>query len=570
MFKTMRLISPNSASALACGASIFLSLASICQAETLKITSADRNSTKASSSKESELIQTIIRTSQEFKPVSQFRDVQPTDWAYMAIQSITQKYGCISGFPDNTFRGQEAITRFQFASGLNVCLDKISVLLTNGFADKVNKSDLNDLNKLQDDFAPELVVIKGRVDALEAKTATLEAQQFSTTTKLYGQAILGIQGRVGSTSRFGANPVIDAGDPATNITFGQQVQLSLVTQFPDRSILLTGLQVGNLSTDAPFTSFFALNNSFTRLGYEGNTGNTLTLSDLTYRFLASDKLAIVVGAKGISAVNIFRGPNRVESAGQGPVSVFAQRNPIIGFNSGDAGIGFDWQFNKRFSLQAVYSASNANDPNTGLFGGQFSTGIQLAANPSDNLDITFYYLNSYTNNGALNSPAGDNFIGATASFPPGNESKFSTNAFGSTISWALSRKFTLGGWIGFTTSAIQNSDFSGTVETLNWMTFSNFIDLFKEGDVLGLYVGQPPKIVSSNLSGNINFPSLVSGGIGGEGGQKGTTTHIEAFYRFPLSRNITVTPGVVVILNPGNNPNSDTITIGVLRTTLTF
>jgi hypothetical protein len=568
MLKTMRIIRFSSSHALTCGVLGFLSLTGVCQAETLRITSNNQKSVPANSSQESELIQTVIRTSQEFKPVSQFRDVQPTDWAYMAVQSITQKYGCISGFPDNTFRGQQAVTRYQFAAGLNACLDKISELLTNGFADKVNKSDLNDLRKLQEEFATELAMIKGRVDALEAKTATLEAQQFSTTTKLYGQAILGAQGRLGSTSRFGANPATAVSDPATNITFGQQVQLSLVTQFPDRSILLTGIQAGNLSTDAPFTSLFALNNNFTRLGYEGNTNNTLTLSDLTYRFLAADKLAIVVGAKGISAVNIFRGPNRVESSGQGPVSVFAQRNPIIGFNSGDAGIGFDWQFNKRFSLQGVYSASNANDPNTGLFGGQYSAGIQLAANPSDNLDISFYYLNSYTNRGALNSPAGDNFIGI--SFPAASASKFSTNAFGSTISWALSRKFTLGGWVGFTTSAIQNSDFSGTVETLNWMTFSNFLDLFKEGDVLGLYVGQPPKIVSSSLSGNINFPSLISGTNGVPGGQNGTTTHIEAFYRFPLSRNITVTPGVIVILNPGNNPNSDTITIGVLRTTLTF
>jgi len=508
----------------------------------------------------------IIETAENIPSVSQFSDVTPTHWAYGALQSLIERYGCLSGNPDQTFRGQAAMTRYQFAAGLNACLDKVSDLLSKGLADKVSKENLAIITKLQEEFASELVAIRGRVDGLDAKIATLEAQQFSTTTKLFGQAIFGLQGRLGSKSTFGTTTV---SDPATNVTFGYQAQLSLITQFPDRSILLTGLQAGNLSTDAPFTSEFALNNNFTRLGYEANTNNTLVLSDLTYRFLVGDKLAFVVGAKGVNAVNIFRGPNRVESAGRGPISVFAQRNPIIGIAAGEAGIGFDWQFNRRFSLQGVYSAGNASDPKNGLFGGQYSAGIQLAGNPSDNLDFSLYYLNSYTDNGTLASPAGDNFLGI--SFPPENASKFSTNAFGGSIAWAISRKVTLGGWVGLTTSAIQNSDYSGSVETFNWMTYTNIFDIFSEGDVWGIYVGQPPKIISSGLSGNINFPSLLNGTGGVEGGQLGTTTHIETFYRLPLSRNITITPGVVIILNPSNsNKGNETITIGVLRTTFTF
>ncbi len=527
-------------------------------------------------SEESQLIQSVgkqytptgIKKTQNFPAVAQFSDVKPTDWAYEALQSLTVRYGCITGNSDRTFSGTVALTRYQFAAGLNACLDKINQLLATGIADKVGKEDLAVLNKLQQEFAVEVAAVKGRVDGLEAKTATLEAQEFSTTTKLFGQAIAGIQGRFGSTSNYGGTLV---SDPATNITFGQQIQLSLITQFSDRSILLTGLQAGNLATGAPGTSLFALNNNFTTLGYEGNTTNIFTLSDLTYRFLIGNKLAVVVGAKGVNAINIFRGPNRVESSGQGPISTFAQRNPVIGLNAGEAGIGFDWQFNKRLSLQGVYSAGNAgNSTNDGLFGGQYSAGIQLAANPIDNLDLAFYYLNSYTNNGTLGSPAGDNLIGVVASNTPSVISRFSTNAIGSTISWAVSRKLNLGGWFGFTTSSIQNSNFSGSVETLNWMTFANVFDLLKDGDIWGVYVGQPPKIVSSGLSGNINFPSLLNGTGGVPGGQSGTATHIETFYRFPISKNISITPGIVLILSPSNTPGSETITIGVLRTTFTF
>ena len=500
--------------------------------------------------------------------VSQLSDVRPTDWAFTALQSLVERYGCIAGYPDRTFRGKQATSRYEFAAGLNACLDKINEIISAGLADKVSKEDLATLQKLQEEFAAELATLRGRVDALDAKTAKLEAQQFSTTTKLYGQAIFGLQGRFGNTANIVGTPVKD---PATNVTFGQQVQLSLVTQFSDRSILLTGLQVGNLNTGDPFTSLYALNNGYTRLGYEADTtANTFVLSDLTYRFLPTNSLAVLVGARGVNAVNVFRGPNRVEGAGSGPLSLFAQRNPIIGFNAGQAGLGFDWQINKNFSLQGVYSAgepANATGDG-GLFGGNTSIGVQLAANLFDRLDLSLYYLNSYTNNGTLNNPSGDNIIGSV--FPA---SKFSTNAFGSTVSWNASKNLNFGGWLGFSTSSIKDAVITGSVDTFNWMAFSNFLDVFREGDLFGLYVGQPPKITSSNLTGvgAINYPAAYQGlPFATTGGQPASTTHVELFYRYPISRNISITPGLIFLFNPAQNAGSDTVTIGALRTTFSF
>jgi hypothetical protein len=116
--------------------------------------------------------------------VSQLTDVQPTDWAFTALQSLVERYGCIAGYPDRTYRGQRAMTRYEFAAGLNACLDKINEIISSGLADKVSKEDLAALQRLQEEFAAELAALRGRVDALEAKTAQLEAQQFSTTTKL--------------------------------------------------------------------------------------------------------------------------------------------------------------------------------------------------------------------------------------------------------------------------------------------------------------------------------------------------------------------------------------------------
>ncbi|MGC8712837.1 MAG: carbohydrate porin [Leptodesmis sp.] len=46
--------------------------------------------------------------------------------------------------------------------------------------------------------------------------------------------------------------------------------------------------------------------------------------------------------------------------------------------------------------------------------------------------------------------------------------------------------------------------------------------------------------------------------------------HVEAFYRWRLTDNISLTPGVLVLFNPVQTNSSDTIVIGVLRTTFTF
>ncbi|MCG9889495.1 MAG: iron uptake porin, partial [Thermosynechococcaceae cyanobacterium MS004] len=58
--------------------------------------------------------------------VSQLSDVQPTDWAFQALQSLVERYGCIAGYPDGTFRGNRAATRYELAAALNACLDQIS------------------------------------------------------------------------------------------------------------------------------------------------------------------------------------------------------------------------------------------------------------------------------------------------------------------------------------------------------------------------------------------------------------------------------------------------------------
>ncbi|MCL6754931.1 carbohydrate porin [Nostoc sp. CCCryo 231-06] len=130
--------------------------------------------------------------------VSQLSDIKPSDWAFQALQSLVERYGCIAGYPDATYRGNRALSRYEFAAGLNACLDRVNELIAVGTNDLVKKEDLAVLQNLQTEFAAELTTLRGRVDTLEAHTATLEAQQFSTTTRLNAQIITAVSDTFGN------------------------------------------------------------------------------------------------------------------------------------------------------------------------------------------------------------------------------------------------------------------------------------------------------------------------------------------------------------------------------------
>lgn len=514
--------------------------------------------------------ETDTPTMSQVTSVSQLSDVQPTDWAFQALQSLVERYGCIAGYPNGTFRGNRAMTRYEFAAGLNACLNRVNELIDTAAASLAGQEDLAKLQKLQEEFGAELASLRGRIDRLEARTAEIAANQFSTTTKLFGIAIVGVQGTF--SNRGDINPrdgVKDTDDAATNINVVNLNQLLLTSQFSPRDYLVTGLIAGNGITGWGEQVNGEVNYDGL-LAYEYPTNNSLILSDLRYHRLLTDKFAIAIGSTTVNMTTTFRGPNRFENAATGSVSFASQRNPIlnIGF-TGQAGIAFDWQFAKRASLQGVYSSLNAGNPGlrAGLFDGNTTTAVQLLLTPTDTIDASIYYVNNYSSGGCLLAFVGDDCLTAVNPNTDRRE-PVQTNAIGATINWQLSPRFTLGAWGGYSNSYIPGK--SGNVERTNWMVYMNFPDLFKKGNLGGIYIGQPPKITHSSLPVGNNIPDIINGGLGEAGGQPGTTTQIEAFYRFRVTDNMSITPGIIHIIEPGHSPNSDSITTGVLRTSIFF
>ncbi|MEB3239940.1 MAG: iron uptake porin, partial [Cyanobacteriota bacterium] len=137
--------------------------------------------------------------------VSQFSDVQPTDWAYQALSNLVTKYGCVAGYPNGTFKGKQAMTRYEAAALLNACLDRVTEMT-------------EELKRLLKEFEKEMAVLKAKVDGLEAKTEELAATQFSTTTKLKGQSVFWLGGTKYNGRNKGESPLANTGNGLDNVT----------------------------------------------------------------------------------------------------------------------------------------------------------------------------------------------------------------------------------------------------------------------------------------------------------------------------------------------------------------
>ncbi|TAF08497.1 MAG: hypothetical protein EAZ77_06930 [Nostocales cyanobacterium] len=495
--------------------------------------------------------------------VSQFSDVQPTDWAFQALQSLVERYGCIAGYPNGTYRGNRALTRYEFAAGLNACLDRVNELIATATADLVNKQDLATLQRLQEEFSAELATLRGRVDALEARTAELEANQFSTTTKLKGEAIFALSNAFGGDKAGG-------GDLADNTTFSDRVRLTLESSFMGTDKLQIRLNAGN------FTSYSAsggaastTGTNMTRLGFDTDTGNNnVEIDKINYAFNFGEKIRVKIDATGAELnenVDVFN-PD-FKSSGSGAISRYGRFSPIYRQGADGAGLTVEVNPGGKFTLSAAYLAPSGElssgadfGPNiptdkNGIFDGNSTIFGQLAFKPNKAFNVGLAYARTYQRGGSVNlfGSTGSGFASTnTARRPFGNVATTSDN-YGLQATFQPSSKLTLGGWVGYTTaqSEVSNAD----ADLFYWAATLGLKDFGREGNTLGLIFGQPPKI---------------TGGSGGVTKEDDTSYHLEGLYKMKISDNIMITPGVLVIFNPEHNDNNDTIYVGTIRTTFSF
>jgi len=262
--------------------------------------------------------------------VSQLSDVQPTDWAFQALQSLVERYGCIAGYPDGTYRGNRALTRYEFAAGLNACLDRVNELIATATADLVRREDLATLQRLQEEFSAELATLRGRVDAVEARTAELEANQFSTTTKLTGEVVAAVSDAFSGDGDDDDDD--DDDDEATvgdniNTTLAARARLNFNTSFTGRDLLRTRLEAANFPQ---FDNDSATGTDMTRLGFDTDSGNQFRIDDFFYRFPLGERVQVQVDFANVEFNdNVYTFNPAFESSGRGAISRFGRLTPFI-------------------------------------------------------------------------------------------------------------------------------------------------------------------------------------------------------------------------------------------------
>ena len=509
-------------------------------------------------------------------PVFQLLDVQSSDWAFLALQRLAERYDCLKGYPDNTFRGNRALTRYEFAAGLNSCLEKLLERNASGQGNLLTQEDLNTLQRLQEDFSTELGTIKNQIDNLEIGTASLEANRFSTTTRLFGNL------------RVQANTYLSGeglGGEKPNTTLQYNLYLGFLTSFTGRDLLVTGIGV----TDSNFPDLSPTNaDKFvgaTREGASdttgsGNTGGDARLITLQYQFPVGEKLVF-----NLIAANRFRfDPIFLPQflpyyrLGSGPVSSFAEAPPVY-LVGGGGGVSASYEIEDSTVLTLSYIATFANFVDQvapsiggGLFNGDYVASAQVNYNPSPGFFLQALYQRGYfqpgnfgfnngqffRDNGFIGTALANRFDDAGVFFDDASEVVSDSYLVGGYF--ALSPKVVIGGWANLFQARLSNK---GDATIWAYSVQAAFPDLFKPGNQGGLVVGIEPTLTKLDADAGISCDFC-------DQFKSDTSLHIEAYYRHQLTERLSVTPSIIWITAPNQDANNQDIVIGGIRTTFNF
>jgi hypothetical protein len=550
--------------------------------------------------------------------VSELTDVDPNSWAFQALKSIVERFGCLEGYPNKTYLGNKPTSRYEFAAGLNACLEKVNDLITSNTANKATKEDLAVLKRLQDEFATELAALRGRVDALEAKTKDIESKLFNVNSKLDGSVVMAITGGGSSSDKtlafapatsgaYGDSQVaqlLASGAPgpgagtnfagfnsvagaSANTSFAARTTLNIRATFSGQDELLIRLRgVTGQAIDARFPGVASNSGTLFYAGgaagsFDQSTGTVATNGSALVSF---DKLRYSTSLFG-DKLRVFFGP-RIDLFEYIDTNSFAN-NAEVDFSNGGftnnrlltpsflgAGGGFDYQFNDFLALRAAYVAANggaaSGNPNVnfnpqgipfgafgagGLFGGSSTIAVELEVNPIKTASIKLQY-SRFIEQGQL---LGTNLAALGAGGDSG-----STDVFGVNAEWAITPGIAIFGRYGTASTTLNrapNSPLNGlsfnSISSSTWQAGLTLPNLLGSGNALGFAYGQPIRVNSGSLAGFGFTPS-------------GTEQNIEVFFRFQVNDRLSITPDFQYIIQPTNITNNAGISIGTLRAVFNF
>jgi len=484
--------------------------------------------------------------------VTQFSDVQPTDWAYQALSNLIEKYGCVAGYPNGTFKGGNPLSRYEAAALLNACLERVT-------------EQTDELQRLLTEFQGELTVLRGRVDGLEKKVGKLEVMQFSTTTKLQGEAnmVLGGVGYNGNTFLNRTNNyltrtnTVAAPTAALNaMSFNYDVRLNFTTSFTGKDLLYTRLRGGNFGTSAfagtaPLV-MARLDKAFAPTGGD----NVVNIDRFYYRFPVGKEFTVTIGPRARNTEMIAFRPQAYNAD---LLDFFTLAGAPGAYNKATgAGFGVVWKQTVAKGKPYLTAAANYvsqtgqnGDPNAGgMFSayGQSNVTLQFGGRGTNWGVAALYRYGTCGTNLRDGTPLAtaalpcNNAAGATAAINGGYAA--STNSLGLGAFWQPKQtgwipSVSLGwGYTGFTYQPLSRAaanNINSVLSAQSWAAMFQWDDAFAKGNAAGFAFGQG--VMATSLRAPGTFPD-------------DSNYAFEWFYRFRVSDNISVTPSIFYLSNP--------------------
>ena len=469
--------------------------------------------------------------------VNQFSDVQPTDWAYQALSNLVEKYGCVAGYPNGTYKGGQAMTRYEAAALLNACLDRVTEVT-------------DELQRLMDEFKKELAVLKGRVDGLEAKVGELEAQQFSTTTKLKGEASM----IIGGVDNWFAKNADGNRTNFNRTAFNYDLRLSFDTSFSGKDLLRTRLRSGNFSAD-PFGS----SGNVFKLDKAEEGDQSVFIDRLFYTFPVGDQVKLTAGAVVRNTEMLSFLPSAFNS---NILDFFNLAGATGTYNKATgAGAGFSWkQKVKKGNPYATFDANWVSQAAAEQFYAQSDTGA-FAEDSAQNVlaqlgvkgqnwgaAVAYRYGSENAQLRDPNSPS-SSFFRRLGDGQSSNSVSLAGYWVPMDVKWLPS--ISAGGsYTNYTKVATTPS-----ADIYSWMVGLQWKDVFVKGNQAGFAVGSPLYVASSSASASEQTPGFM----------------YQIHYKYQVSNNISITPAIFWIDNNYNDLNAGSSTWGgVIQTTFKF
>jgi hypothetical protein len=460
-------------------------------------------------------------SAEQVTSVTQFSDVKPTDWAYQALSNLVERYGCVAGYPNGTFAGGKAMTRFEAAALLNACLERVT-------------ETTDELRKLLTEFDTELTVLTARVDGLDKKVGRLQAQQFSTTTKLKGEASMVLGGVPGLKTTTGTE--------SGNTAFNYDLRINFDTSFTGKDLLRTRLRSGNFSSQ-PFgssSSLFKLDKAETSQGT--GTSSNVWLDRLYYTFPVGKNVKLTAGPLVRNTELAW-----IPSAYKSDILDFFQLGGTSGVYNKATGAGFGAQYTQPGAQGLVanlnYVAENGADSSAGVFdsSGKLNLLAQVGYRaPQFGVAVGYRYGTEGSRVRTFNALGG----GSGALTYGQDSSSVAFNAYWQPKTSGIVPSISFGyGYNGVNGAGKA----TGATNSQSWFTGLQWSDVFAKGNAAGIAVGQPSN--SENAS---------------------KATMLEFFYKYQVSDNISVTPAIFYASDNQGDKTASSNWGGVIQTTFRF